>query len=288
MKIGIEESSFLWLPFLQLALRKLVSPFGPWTCHRSWAEILASRCSHTCVQRHISAAFPQCAESQAIICKCVVPDIIQQAKMSGMQPPWRWNSSGFGQWSTGQQDPIGLEQRLLHSEEEPVQGKVWGVREGDLVAAEGMSLGEPQELLAFKPMWSPPSAPWQWEEKLSVWEWAHAANLGFLKMTDTGCLQNGNYWSDFSCPVRREIGTSLLLFCFSFHSPCFFPPHFDFPFFPHVFIFLCCFSCCLNNEYRFPCFLCSTVPSTTFIYIFSWDQDAKNSLQSMEIPREGS
>lgn len=59
-------------------------------------------------------------------------------------------AQGLGNKAQAQQDPICLEQRPLHPKSEPVQGKVWGVREGSLVAAEEMSLGEPQGLLAPK------------------------------------------------------------------------------------------------------------------------------------------
>lgn len=116
---------------------------------KSWQAAVPTR-----VHRHISAAFPPSAEGQAIISKYTN---LWYLTFSNRQ---RWvvcthhggeTALGLGNKAQTQQDPICLEQRLLHPEKKPVQGKVWGVREGDLVAVEGMSLGEPQGLLALKP-----------------------------------------------------------------------------------------------------------------------------------------
>lgn len=89
---------FLWLPFLQLALRKLVSPFSSWACLRSWAEILAKT----------GILFPPlCAETHF----CCFPSASTQmrgtrysstGKMSGMQ-----GKTALGLGNKAQWDPAG-------------------------------------------------------------------------------------------------------------------------------------------------------------------------------------
>lgn len=83
----------------------------------------------------------------------------------------------------------------------------------------GRAWGSPRGCWHLHPKWPPPCAPWQWEEKLGVWEWAHAADLGWLPQNDRYRLVFKMVMSDFFYPRKRETGTSLLLFCFSFHSP---------------------------------------------------------------------
>lgn len=96
--------------------------------------------------------------------------------------------------------------------------------------------------------------------------------------------------TDLIFPILRGEKQESLCYCFAFPFTLqdFSPLISIFPSFPMFFIFFCCFSCSLSNEYRLPWLLYSTVPSTTFIYICSWEQDGKNSSQSMEILREGS
>lgn len=53
---------------------------------------------HLCAETHF-CCFPSGSWGSAYhlqVPKCVVPDILWQAKMSGMQPPWGWYSTGFG------------------------------------------------------------------------------------------------------------------------------------------------------------------------------------------------
>lgn len=53
---------------------------------------------YLCAETHF-CCFPSGSWGSAYhlqVPKCVVPDILWQAKMSGMQPPWGWNSIGFG------------------------------------------------------------------------------------------------------------------------------------------------------------------------------------------------